>query len=299
MKERFATIGNFDGVHAGHRYLLAELKRQARLAGMTPAAFVLTNHPLSLIAPDRMPPRLTTPERRLELVEREGVEAIPLSFDETIRSLTSREFMAKIADEFGIKGLMTGYDHKFGSDRASTFADYVNSGRDLGIIVTAAPELPGLSSSAIRKALLRGDVRTGADMLGYPYRLDGRVIHGMHLGSRIGFPTANLQPASDQLLIPAIGVYATLAVLPGFDRALPAVTNIGVRPTVADANAPVSIETHIPGLAENLYGHPISLDFIDRIRNEKRFPSVDHLKKQLAEDTQRALQIIASRTSET
>ena len=288
-RHRFATIGNFDGVHAGHRHLLRELKRKARACGLKPAAFVLTTHPLSVIAPERVPPRLSSSARRLALVEAEGVEAIPLHFDEQTRRLTSKEFMAKIADEFGVKGLMIGYDHKFGSDRLSTFADYVRQGEELGIHVTEAPELHGHSSSAIRKALLRGDVSAAAEMLGYHYRLSGRVVHGMHLGTRIGFPTANMQPEEAGMLIPANGVYATTVRIEGHSEPLPAVTNIGVRPTVATEGAPRSLETHIPGFTEDIYDRPISLDFIDRIRDEQRFSSLEELKQQLARDVAEAI----------
>lgn len=292
MREgRFATIGTFDGVHQGHRLLLGTLMRMAEEAKLRPTAFILERHPLALVAPQRMPPQLSTFDKKARIVSEMGVEVIPLSFNESTRRLTSSGFMDKIADEFGVKALLIGHDNKIGCDRDSCFADYLRHGRDVGMRVEEAPALPGVSSSAVRKALLAGDVKGGAAMLGCPYALSGTVVHGERLGTRIGFPTANMRIESPELLVPAGGVYATMLHVEGEVAAMPAVTNIGVRPTVSSGVPVVSIETHIPGFSADIYGRSISLEFIDKIRDERRFPSLDALVERMRLDTQIALDL--------
>lgn len=293
MREgRFATIGTFDGVHLGHRLLLDTLTAMADDAGLRPAAFILEKHPLALVAPQRMPPQLSSFHEKARMVSELGVEVIPLSFNESTRRLTSAGFMDKIADEFGVRALLIGHDNRIGCDRDSGFADYLRHGRDTGMRVEEAPALPGVSSSAVRKALLGGDVRRGGAMLGHPYSLAGTVVHGEHLGTRLGFPTANMRPESPELLVPAGGVYATMARIEGYETLMPSVTNIGVRPTVASGVPAVSIETYIPGFSADIYGRSISLDFIDRIRDEQRFPSLDALVQRMRLDTQLALDLL-------
>ena len=286
----FATIGTFDGVHRGHRLLLSRLTHRAAELSLTPAAFVITTHPLALIAPERVPPRLSTFEMRREMIEALGVKVSPLVFDQATRSLTSAEFMAKIVDEFGVKGLLTGHDNRFGTDRSATFADYRRQGEALGITVEEAPALPGISSSAVRKTILAGNMAEAARMLGRNYTVEGTVVHGAHLGSRLGFPTANLKPAHPELLVPPFGVYITEAGIEGEPYPLTGVTNIGIRPTVTgEAGTLPSIETHLPGFNRDIYSHRISLGFIDKIRDEQRFASLDKLKERIALDTEFAI----------
>lgn len=289
---RLATIGTFDGVHRGHRLLLEYLKEQAAEQELEPAAFLFEEHPLALIAPERMPPQLTLFPQKAAMVSALGVEVIPLHFNQATRGLTSTEYFAKIHDEYGVRGLIIGHDNRIGSDRHSTFADYVRSGQRLGLTVKDAPVLPGVSSSAVRKKLLRGEVSGALEALGRPYTLTGEVVHGKHLGTGLGFPTANLRPAAPELLVPARGVYATLVQLPHESAPLPAVTNIGIRPTVDTAPAPVSIETYIPDFSADIYGEQISIGFIDRIRDEQRFGSLDELRAQMHADVDVALGVL-------
>lgn len=291
---RFATTGTFDGVHLGHRLLLDTLVRRAAETGLIPTAFILETHPLALIAPHRMPPQLSLFSERAALAADAGVEVVPLRFGEETRSLTSAGFIDKIADEFGVKGILIGHDNKIGSDRSSGFEDYRAHGERRGIIVEEAPVLPGISSSAVRKTLLAGDVRRAASMLGRPYRLPGTVAHGEHLGTRLGFPTANLEPLSPSLLVPGGGVYATMICVEGYASPFPAVTNIGTRPTVSSGEPARSIETYISGFSADIYGRRVSLDFIDRIRDERRFASLDELVARMRVDTDEALRLLTN-----
>lgn len=288
---RYATVGTFDGVHRGHKLLLRELRTIAYEHGCRPSAFVLRSHPLALIDPSRVPPALSTFRQKAAMVADCGVEVIPLDFDASLQRLTSAQFMEWLAREWQVTGMLIGYDNRFGSDRNADFIDYFRQGKTLGINVVQASELPGVSSSAVRAHLLEGAVARAADKLGRPYSLEGTVVHGVHLGSRIGFPTANIHPLHESLLVPARGVYATVTTIG--EKHFPSVTNIGVRPTITDADGSMSIETHIPGLHSDLYGLTIKLDFIDKIREEQRFDSLADLKARLTVDVSVALDLVS------
>lgn len=293
QKGYFATIGTFDGVHRGHLLLLNMLKAEAKAAGLMPLAIVFATHPLSMIRPEQMPPQLSTFEQKKRLIEQQGVEVFPLKPTEELRSLTSDQFMAKIRDEIGVFGLIFGHDNSIGSNRGATFDTYVEQGRRLGIKIVKGKQLPGVSSTLIRQALAGGKAAEAAEMLGRPYEICGHVTHGKELGRTIGFPTINLKPDSSYILIPARGVYATTVLLPGDAKPRPAVTNIGLRPTV-DSSRSLSIETYIPGFHGNLYDAPVSLGFIDKIRDEIRFDSLDSLKNQIEKDVTSSLEIITN-----
>ena len=207
----FATVGTFDGVHRGHLFLLKCLREAAAARGLRPAAIVPVRHPLSVIRPDAVPLQISTFKDKKRLIEQAGVTVIPLDFTKALSRLDSAGFLKLIRDEMGAKGLMTGYDNRFGSDRQHTFHDYVREGDEAGIEVVQAPELKGMSSSRIRQALMQGDLDAAADMLGRRFSLCGTVVPGQRLGSDIGFATANMQTEEPGMAIPARGVYATLA----------------------------------------------------------------------------------------
>lgn len=292
----FATVGTFDGVHKGHRFLLENLKALAARKGLIPAAMVLRTHPLRLVRPQDAPRELSTFNERCALIQSMGVKVIPLEFNETLRSETSAEFMARISDEMGIKGLLVGHDNRFGSDRGSSFEDYLKTGQALGLEMVEAPALPGISSSAVRRLLHAGNIASANELLGRHYEICGIVSHGAQLGRTIGFPTANLKPTQDHRLIPPPGVYATLACTDEKGPFRPSMTNIGHRPTVSAQDAPISIETHIFDINQDLYGRPVRLRFLTRIRDEQKFPSVECLTKQLCRDRDEIRNIISNNT---
>lgn len=287
------TTGTFDGVHLGHRMLLRELGRIAASSATHPLVLVLSPHPLTLVAPDRAPALLTTPQDRIGEIRRILPEADvrTLRFDESLRSLTHREFMAMLRDEFGASGILLGHDNRFGSDIRATSDDYRESASALGLSLCFCDALPGVSSSNVRKSLLRGDATEAMRMLGRPYVLKGRVGHGHRLGRTIGFPTANLIPDDAAMLVPASGVYAVYAVSGG--KAYKAIVNIGVRPTVDRSAVPApSIEAHILDFDGDLYGKPLELHFYSRLRDEKCFPDLDALALQLRADADAAATIL-------
>ena len=289
---RIATVGMFDGVHRGHCALLDRLRREASVKGASPVVFTFDRHPLAHIAPERAPGALMTVSDKVDALKSTGIEDIEvLHFDEKLRSLTARQFLTMLHDDFGITALLMGFNHRFGSDRLDDLKQYEAIGQEIGIEIVRADELRdpaelsrAICSSSIREAIAEGDVTAAAKMLGRPFALRGKVVHGRQLGRTIGFPTANIEPSESALLVPRRGVYAVDVVLPGGERRR-GMLNIGVRPTVDNSARPVpSVEVYIIDWHGDLYDKEIELEFIKRLRDERRFSDLDALRRQLALD---------------
>lgn len=290
MKTAVAAVGTFDGVHRGHLAVIEKLKEVALEKGADPMVITFDSHPLATIAPERAPSAVTSTEKKCELLRGAGVIAFVMQFDEKMRSTTARDWMQRLRNEYGIVALVVGYDNTFGSDGVTlSIADYKHMGEELGVEVIEAPYVEGCSSSAIRKALVAGDIDHAAQMLGRYYSLSGTVVRGNQLGRTIGFPTANIMPIPG-LTIPANGVYAAIAVLPDGSRRH-AVVNIGVRPTVRRGDSR-TIEAHIIDFDGDLYGHNISLIFRKRLRDEMKFNSIDSLRRQIEKDRDNANELL-------
>ena len=293
--EKAVTIGTFDGVHRGHRVVLDTLKREASKRDLQPVAISFDRHPLELVAPERAPGNLTTTERKTELIRAEGVEPLILPFTEQLRSMRAYEWLDHIHRKYGVRLLVAGYDNTFGSDGIDmSIADYKAIGDSIGIEVISAPEEAGVSSSAVRKAVKNGDIAKALSLLGHRPELEGRVAPGFHVGHEIGFPTANLQ-VSPRLVMPANGVYASLAFVNGIEEVLPAMVNIGYRPTfegTSKESNQLTVEAHIIGMDDEIYGRHVRLEFLGRLRDERRFETVDELKTQLALDREDTLSMI-------
>lgn len=288
---KMAAVGMFDGVHRGHRSLISELRQQARLRGLEPVAFTFTAHPMAVIAPQKCPPMLSSAEERCAMLREAGAaEATALDFA-AIRGLTAAGFMAMLRDTYSVDALLMGFNNHIGSDRLTTPEEYRQAGAEAAVEVLFAEEYRGegapCSSSVIRSDIAAGNVDDAAIRLGRPYTVSGEVIGGRQLGRTIGFPTANL--LSRQELLPANGVYAADTEIDG--HTYRTIVNIGHRPTVDIAGAPVSIEAHLIGYSGDLYGHTLHLDMLRRLRDERRFGSVDALAAQLRADAACALGI--------
>lgn len=285
---RAAVTGTFDGVHLGHRHLLSALRRVAAARGLEPMALTFSRHPLAVIAPERVPAELTSIAERCRLIRTEGVGAEVVDFDEALRRLTALEFLTMLRERYGVELFLLGFNNHIGSDKVGADSPRLAEiARRSGVEILAADEHPdvAVSSSAVRAALAQGRVEDAAAMLGRPYRLEGTVESGRQLGRTIGFPTANLRPDA-AAAVPAPGVYA--ADVDGRR----AVVNIGRRPTVEGRDdAPISIEAHILDFSGDLYGKRLALDFISRLRGEKRFDSIDELKSAIAADVKAARQL--------
>ncbi|MBO5054222.1 MAG: bifunctional riboflavin kinase/FAD synthetase [Muribaculaceae bacterium] len=293
-----ASIGTFDGVHRGHRFLLDQLRQLARDNGdATVMAVTFDRHPLALIAPERQPARLTPNDLKQRLLLEAGVDRVEIfEFDRQVKEMTAGEFMALLRDRYGVTRVLTGYDNSFGSDRPHGIEQYRHIAPDGVTVDVGLPliinDIP-VSSTRIRRALSEGNLADANLMLGRPYRVSGTVTHGQHLGHRLGFPTANLQiPPHTQ--VPKNGVYAATATVDS--KSYPAMVNIGLRPTVEPStglSAPTpTIEAHIIDFAGDIYGASLSLDFIARLRDEQRFPSLDALTAQLNADRRATLHCI-------
>ncbi len=315
--QRIAVVGMFDGVQSGHRYLLDQLRLQAAERSLKPLVITFTNHPLSVIAPDKAPRLLTLPLEKAALIRREGFlgdEILLLPFDEKLRSTSAAGFLGMLRGRFDCAALLMGFNNRFGHDAPGDFASYKQLAANAGIELIQARELPareGVSSSEIRRLIAAGEVADAAALLGRPYTLTGTVVRGKALGRTLGFPTANLHTPST-LILPAPGVYAATATIapPLFpsivasrqasskaELSYPAMVNIGSRPTVDDPGAPLSVEAHIIGLPEGttLYDCRLTLSFVDRLRSERRFASLEALRAQLLLDRAAALEALSGK----
>lgn len=288
---KVCTIGFFDGVHRGHQCLIQQVKDEARRRDAHSLLITFDRHPRSVFAPESAPSLLTSAGEKMELLQATGVDDIyVLPFDRQMASLTAREFMAEVLKgQLGVGALVIGYDHHFGRPQGEHFEDYCAYGREIGIDVVLAHELEGehVSSSAIRRALEKGDVAQAAHLLGRPYTWTGRVVHGHAIGQLLGFPTANLEAAEPMKLLPAKGAYA-VEVTEADEKDGPkwqGMLNIGRRPTLDNGND-VSVEAHLLDYDGDLYGHRLTISFIARLREERRFDSEEALVEQLLRDEQ-------------
>ncbi len=283
-----ATIGFFDGVHRGHRFLLDHVIAEAHADGLASMAVTFDRHPRQVLHSDYVPQALSTPDEKLQLLAATGIDyAAVLHFDRDMAACGARDFMRDILrDGLGVRRLVIGYDHRFGHNRAEGFDDYVRYGSALGITVEQAPALDAsgeqVSSSLVRRLLLAGEVERAASCLGRPYSVSGVVVGGYREGRRMGFPTANLDIAHLGQMLPAVGVYATQVCIAGEEKPLHGMTNIGRRPTFGTHG--VTVETYILDYAGDLYGLQMTLTFMSRLRGERPFGSPEALAAQLSED---------------
>ena len=291
-----ATIGFFDGVHLGHCHLINMLKKVARERSVQSCVITFDRHPRQVVQPEWCPDMLTTLDEKTQLLKATGIDRCEvLHFDREMASQSARDFMLHTLKELlGVSILVTGYDNRFGHNRSEGFEDYVRYGKEIGIEVIKGEELTvgstNVSSSSIRRMLKEGNIEDATRCLGYEYQLTGTVVAGEHIGRTIGFPTANIRPNDSSKLIPANGVYAVDVWSESEEdyskseviTRRRAMLNIGTRPTF-DGKA-TTIEVHIPDFKGNLYGKTLTISFISKIREERRFDSPEALVEQLNKD---------------
>jgi len=289
-----ATIGFFDGVHQGHVHLLEELKVIAAQRGLKSMAITFPEHPRQILQSDYRPRLLSTPDDKVRLLEKTGIDyCFPLHFTTALAALDARTFMTDfLQKKLGVSTLLVGHDHHFGHDTNLTIDDYRRIGNEIGMEVIPADaylyEGAPISSSRIRRELVAGNVRAANDMLGYRYTISGTVIHGLQNGRKMGFPTANLGPYCEFMQIPADGVYSSVAKVDG--EVWPAMLNIGFRPTFEGKAR--TIEAHLLGFDRDIYFHELTLEFVDFLRPERRFESPQELAAQLEADRNKVRQTI-------
>ncbi|MEI6153205.1 MAG: bifunctional riboflavin kinase/FAD synthetase [Deltaproteobacteria bacterium] len=278
------TIGNYDGIHIGHKKIIERVKEKALAINGTPMLMTFYPHPVSVVKPDKILCLITPLNVRKRLIEESGIDVLlVLPFNEEFRLLTPQEFVENIlVNKLGIKGLIVGYDFKFGRGGKGDTELLKQLSGTYGFFfeVVEAITLDGekIGSNRIRKLIMEGDVKKAERFLGRPHMLEGKIVHGDGRGAGIGFPTINLK--TDYELIPKDGVYISEVEING--KMLPSVTNIGYNPTF-DVKK-LSVETHILDYSGDLYGADLTLYFHERIRGEIKFDGADALKNQIAMD---------------
>ena len=275
MEGYVATIGMFDGVHRGHQFVLQHVVDEAQRRGLQSMAITFIK---------TAPQTLTPLGLKRVLLTKTGIDRIEvLTFDDALRQMTARQFMQQVLKEqYGVKVLLIGYDNRFGYNRTEGFDDYVRYGKELGIEVLQLPAAGKISSSIIRQLVADGNVSKANELLGHLYTLAGHVEHGEHIGTKLGFPTANIVVNDATQLIPAVGAYAVKVRLENSMEWKHGMMNIGMRPTFDGHQQ--TLEVHVFRLKENLYGQQLEIAFIERLRGEQRFDSIEALKEQLKKD---------------
>ncbi|MEE8419306.1 MAG: bifunctional riboflavin kinase/FAD synthetase [Dehalococcoidales bacterium] len=292
QKDMLLTIGVFDGVHLGHKYLISRLKEQAAEKDLLSGIVTFRQHPLELLAPQTRLPYLTSLDEKVYLLKEAGADVvIPLTFSDELARLGAGRFAGLLKKHLRMAGLIIGPDFALGKNREGNAETLVKLGREMGFFVTVInPVLINgevISSTAIRKALAEGDVKKMIALIGRSFSLKGRIVAGDGRGRKLGFPTANMEIDEGQTL-PADGIYATRSYID--DRVYQSVTNIGTRPTFGDNQR--TVETYILDYSDNLYGQELKIDIVERLRGEKRFDSVEKLEEQMAEDVKQGRAVL-------
>ena len=284
------AIGFFDGVHLGHQQIIRQTIADARQHEGIAVVVTFDQHPNVIVAPARVPPLIYPLTKKLRVIESLGVDALLLvHFDKEFSEKSAEEFIRELVDGFGrIQSICVGGNFKFGHKREGSVAVLKIFGDKFNFTVhgMAAVALDGqpVSSTRIRDAIRAGDLDAASQMLGRAYSLAGKVIEGDKLGQKLGFPTANLDATG--LVLPPPGVYAIHANVDG--KTFRSVLNIGYRPTLREPNPTLHVEAHLLDFNGGLYGRELEITFVEKLRDEKKFPSVEELKQQIARDVSEA-----------
>jgi riboflavin kinase/FMN adenylyltransferase len=294
-KDTLITIGVFDGVHLGHKHLISQLVGRAEQENLLSAVVTFRQHPQQVLHPGTILPFLTDLAERERLLKNEGVDIIvPLAFTVETSRLSARDFISLLRKSLRMRGMVIGPDFALGRKREGNADALCAMGREMGFSVTVVPPVvidgEVISSTAIRQALSNGDVHRVRRLAGRGFSLRGPVVAGAGRGVALGFPTANLGFGPEQAL-PADGVYASWVNING--EIFPAMTNIGTNPTFGDKRQ--AVEVYVVDYRGDLYGEEIQVEFVERLRGEKRFDNVEELKKQMAEDVKRGITLLSAK----
>jgi len=290
-----ATIGFFDGVHTGHRFLIEQLKTEANARKMPAMIITFLQQPQSILQHGFQPELLNSFNEKIEHLALSGIDyCLPLNFTRLLSKMNAKDFIQKkLKKEWHVKLLIIGYDNHFGKKKAESFEDYVKYGNECGIETMIAKELPNfrVSSTHIRNCLLERNIKEANHLLSYHYRLEGKIVEGDHWGKKIDFPTANLELFEKNKIIPGEGAYATWVFIEKTKFA--GMVYIGKRPTVS-MHGKERIEVHLFNFSGNLYDQTLQLDFVDFLRESRQFGNLEELKKQLVNDKEMAMKILFS-----
>ena len=296
------TLGNFDGVHRGHRAVLGAVVEQARATGARAVAVTFEPHPVAVLHPERAPQIITGPDHRLALLEGTGLDAVlVMEFTRELAAWTPEQFVRTVfVEALGARVVVVGKDTRFGVRNSGDVTTLRMLGREHGFEVLTMEDLGGevrWSSSRVRELVAAGDVSGAAEILGRPHRVSGTVVHGDHRGRELGYPTANLGPVVSGL-VPADGVYAGWLLRPGLpadhpDSTMPAAVSIGTNPTFDGTQR--RVEAYVLDRTDlDLYGEDVALEFVERLRPTERYDSIEALLEQMAEDVERCRAVLSS-----
>jgi len=294
------TMGVFDGVHTGHRFMLQVLQEKAKENGWTPLVITFWPHPrIVLNGSSEKLKYLTTLHEKLQLMEKQGIEhVLVLPFDETVRNLTACDFVINLlAGRLKAKGLLMGFNHHFGKNRKGDYETIRKCTRNLNFHVERLEAVKKgehqVSSTMIRDLLWSGEIEQAEKLLGYRYFITGMIVSGNKLGRNLGFPTANVQPFDEHKLLPRDGVYVAKAIISG--RPFYGMLNVGIRPTLKDTLVKKTVEIHLFDFHGDIYGQDVRVSFLKRIRDELTFENIDVLRNQLKKDRAISLQWLNDR----
>lgn len=292
IRDSLITVGVFDGVHLGHKYLISQLKKLAGQQGLYPIAITFHKHPQEVLMPGSQPPFLTDADEKAYLLKQEGIECvIVLTFTQELSRVDAADFIDILQTRLRMKGLVVGPDFALGRNTEGNISYLQKLGKEKGFTVTVIPPVRSngdiISSTAIRRSLAAGDMEKVHRFLGRPFSLHGNVVHGAGRGTGLGFPTVNLNILPGQA-IPSDGVYATLAITD--NRRYASVTNIGMNPTFDAARR--TIETYLLDFRDNLYDREIKIDFVLKIRDEVKFSNAEELSRQIFKDIKQTRTIL-------
>lgn len=282
-----ATIGFFDGVHRGHQYLISQLHDLAKSTSLGSMVITFAKHPRLVVQPQAQVSLLTSNEQKSALLQEQGIDkTVFLDFTPEMSMMTAYQFMLYLYEEWQVRVLLIGYDHRFGHNRSEGFEDYVRYGQEMGMKVVQAKEEriseeQGVSSSEVRQFILEGEMDKASQCLGRYYDFTGKVVSGYHKGLKLGFPTANLELDIPNRLLPPVGVYVVWASLG--EHTYKAMLNIGYRPTVS-FDGKISLEVHLLHFNREIYGETMHVSVVHRLRNEVKFSSPEQLVEQLQRD---------------
>ena len=283
------TLGVFDGLHIGHQLIMKTVVERARAAGAAPTVITFEPHPRAVLHPESAPPLLQTFDQKIEALGVLGIEqTIVVHFDKAFSQIRAEDFLRQVVvDRLQAKEVYLGRGFAFGHNREGHIDLLRRVSKDLGFLADEVPEVQirgeRVSSSRIRELILQGRMNLARRMLGRPYGVQGSVVRGDARGQGLGFPTANIDPQNP--VIPCRGVYVSAILID--EQWRQSVTNVGVRPTFGDATRS-SIETHVLHWSDDLYGRTVRVRFLHRLRDEKKFSSIDELKSQIERDVARA-----------
>ena len=293
-KESILTIGTFDGVHIGHNKILKRLIQDSKKNNLSSLVMTFFPHPRMILNKSHEIKMIDTIDEKINLLEKTGLDNLIIHpFDNNFSKIRAKEFVEEIlVKKLKIKEIIIGYDHKFGKDREASVEDLKKFGKDYMFTVKEIPaqeiDSIAISSTKIRNAILNGEIEKCNKFLGRNFILTGKVVYGDGLGKKIDFPTANIEIKETYKIIPKNGVYLVKTKINS--NTYFGMMNIGIRPTVGGTNK--SLEIHFFNFKDNIYGKNVSIEIIKKIRDEKKFSSIDQLKIQLKKDEQFCLKLI-------